>query len=90
MIPAQPPACRPAKDDGKPARTLLVFADADAIRPEHMVAFWKALGGGRHDAGINGSLRPANPLAIVPGTTHYTLPVEPMLAEIVDRFLSGR
>src|SRR5690348_844045 len=27
-------------------RTLLVYADADAIRPEHLVAFWKALGGG--------------------------------------------
>ncbi|MBD5655652.1 MAG: alpha/beta hydrolase, partial [Candidatus Eremiobacteraeota bacterium] len=48
------------------ARTLLVFADADSIRPEHMVEFWKALGGGRRDAGIDGSLRPANEFAIVP------------------------
>jgi pimeloyl-ACP methyl ester carboxylesterase len=69
------------------ARTLLVFADADAIRPEHMVEFWKALGGGQRDAGIDGSLRPANELAILPNTTHYTLPVEPMLADIVKRFL---
>jgi len=69
------------------ARTLLVYADVDAIRPEHMVEFWKALGGGRRDAGIDGSLRPANQLAIVPGTTHYTIPVDPMLPEIVDRFL---
>ena len=37
------------------ARTLLVFADADAIRPEHIVEFWKALGGGQRDAGIDGS-----------------------------------
>jgi pimeloyl-ACP methyl ester carboxylesterase len=44
------------------ARTLLVFADADAIRPEHMVEFWKALGGGQRDAGIDGSLRPASQL----------------------------
>src|ERR1700743_814453 len=29
------------------ARTMLVFADADSIRPEHMVEFWKALGGRR-------------------------------------------
>ncbi len=71
------------------ARTLLVFADADAIRPEHMVEFWKALGGGQRDAGIDGSLRPANQLAIVPNTTHYTLPVEPMLPEIVGRFLGA-
>ena len=69
------------------ARTMLVFADADATRPEHMVEFWKALGGGQRDAGIDGSLRPANELAILPNTTHYTLPVEPMLAEIVERFL---
>jgi pimeloyl-ACP methyl ester carboxylesterase len=71
------------------ARTLLVFADADSIRPEHMVEFWKALGGGQRDAGIDGSLRPANQLAIVPNTTHYTLPLEPMLAKIVERFLAN-
>ena len=71
------------------ARTLLVFADADAIRPEHMVELWKALGGGQRDAGIDGSLRPANQLAIVPNTTHYTLAVDPMLPEIVERFLGA-
>lgn len=69
------------------ARTLLMFADADSIRPEHMVEFWKALGGGQRDAGLDGSLRPANQLAVVPGTTHYTIAVEPMLAKIVERFL---
>jgi pimeloyl-ACP methyl ester carboxylesterase len=70
-------------------RTLLVYADADAIRPEHMVEFWKALGGGQRDAGVDGSLRPVNELAIVPNTTHYTLPVDPMLPEIVERFLGA-
>jgi len=72
------------------ARTLLVFADADYLRPEHMVEFWKALGGGQHDAGIDGSLRPANQFAIVPNTTHYTLAVEPLLPEIVARFLATK
>ena len=72
------------------ARTLLVFADGDSIRPEHMVEFWKALGGGQRDAGIDGSLRPANQFAIVPNTTHYTLAVEPMLPEIVERFLGTK
>lgn len=71
------------------ARTLLVYADADDIRPEHMVEFWKALGGGQHDAGIDGSQRPADQLAILPNTTHYTIPTEPMLAEIVDRLLGA-
>ncbi|TDR37765.1 pimeloyl-ACP methyl ester carboxylesterase [Tahibacter aquaticus] len=70
------------------ARTLLVFADADSIRPEHMVEFWKALGGGQRDAGIDGSLRSANQFAIVPNTNHYTLAVEPMLPVIVERFLA--
>ena len=70
-------------------RTLLVYADADAIRPEHMVEFWKALGGGQRDAGIDGSLRPANQFAVVPNTTHYTIPVDPMLPEIVGRFLGA-
>ena len=70
-------------------RTLLVFADADSIRPEHMVEFWKALGGGQRDAGLDGSLRPTNQLAIVPNTTHYSLPVDPMLPEIVERFLAS-
>jgi len=71
------------------ARTLLVFADADSIRPEHMVAFWNALGGGQRDAGLDGSQRPTNQLAIVPGTTHYSIPVDPMLPQIVERFLAA-
>ena len=71
-------------------RTLLVFADADYLPPEHMVEFWKALGGGQRDAGIDGSLRPANQFAIVPNTTHYTLPVDPMLPEMVQRFLGTK
>ncbi|MBS1767600.1 MAG: alpha/beta hydrolase [Acidobacteria bacterium] len=69
------------------ARTLLVFADADAIRPEHMVAFWEALGGGRRDAGLDGSLRPASQWAIVPNATHYSLAADPMLPRIVERLL---
>jgi pimeloyl-ACP methyl ester carboxylesterase len=70
------------------ARTLLVFADADSIQPEHMVEFWKALGGGQRDAGIDGSLRPASQFAIVPNATHYTLAVDPILPQIVERFLA--
>ena len=74
---------------GMRARTLLVFADADMVRPEHVVEFWKALGGGQRDAGIDGSLRPANQLAIVPNATHYSLAVDPMLSQIVGRFLGS-
>ena len=74
---------------GLKPRTLLVYADADAIRPEHVLEFWKALGGGQRDAGLDGSLRPANQLAIIPGTIHYTLAAEPMLPPIVERFLAA-
>ena len=60
-------------DVGKIASpTLLIFSDADMMRPEHMVEFYKLLGGGTRDAGVDGSLRPTpNQLAIIPGTTHY-------------------
>lgn len=54
--------------------TLLIFSDADMMHLEHMVEFYKLLGGGTRDAGIDGSLRPTpNQLAIIPDTTHYDL-----------------
>lgn len=43
---------------------------------------------GQRDAGIDGLLRPANQLAIVPNATHYTLAVDPLLPPIVERFLA--
>ncbi|MFN8582695.1 MAG: alpha/beta hydrolase [Gemmatimonadaceae bacterium] len=58
---------------GIKARTLLIFADADAMRPEHMAEFYKLLGGGQREAGLDGSLRSPNALAIVPNTTHYNI-----------------
>jgi pimeloyl-ACP methyl ester carboxylesterase len=67
---------------------LLVFADADSIRPEHMVEFWKLLGGGQRDAGLDGSQRPASQLAIIPNTTHYNLIQSPMLTEVATAFLT--
>ena len=70
------------------APMLLVFADADSIRPEHMVEFWKLLGGGQRDAGFDGSLRPASQLAIIPNTTHYNLIQSPLLTEVATAFLT--
>jgi len=70
------------------APTLLVFADADSIRPEHMVAFWKLLGGGQRDAGFDGSQRPASQFAILPGTTHHNLIQSPLLPEVATAFLT--
>jgi pimeloyl-ACP methyl ester carboxylesterase len=59
---------------GITAPTLLIFADADMMYLEHIVEFYRLLGGGTRDAGHDGSLRPTpNQLAIIPGTTHYDL-----------------
>ncbi len=70
------------------AQTLLVFADADAVRPEHIVEFYKLLGGGQRDAGLDGSKRAVNQLAIVPGQTHYSISSAPALVEVVTPFLA--
>lgn len=72
------------------APTLLVFADADAIRPEHVAEFYKLLGGGQRDAGLDGSLRSPNRLAIIPNTTHLTILGSPVVMEFTSAFLSSR
>lgn len=72
---------------GVKARTLLVFADADAMRPEHMVEFYKLLGGGRQDAGMDGSHRPAGQWAVIPNTTHYNLLATDAVAKAAEAFL---
>ena len=69
------------------AQTLLLFADADSIRPEHMVEFYKLLGGGQRDTGIDGSLRSSNRLAIIPGATHYTIMELPAVTRHATEFL---
>jgi pimeloyl-ACP methyl ester carboxylesterase len=71
------------------ARTLLVFADADAIHPEHMLSFYKLLGGGQHDAGMDGSRRPAARWAVLPGTTHYDLLATEAVARLAIPFLDA-
>ncbi|MFT4039657.1 MAG: alpha/beta hydrolase, partial [Thermomicrobiales bacterium] len=38
---------------GITAPTLLIFADADMMRLEHIVEFYQLLGGGTHDAGFD-------------------------------------
>lgn len=71
------------------APTMLVFADADAVRPEHIVEFYGLLGGGRRDAGLDGSGRPITQLAILPGLTHYTVGASPALPPAVLPFLEA-
>jgi pimeloyl-ACP methyl ester carboxylesterase len=71
------------------APTMLVFADADAVRPEHIVEFYKLIGGGQRDAGQDGSGRSINQLAILPGETHYTISTAPALVANVAPFLDA-
>jgi pimeloyl-ACP methyl ester carboxylesterase len=69
------------------APTMLVFGDADAIRPAHMVEFFGLLGGGQKDAGWDGSGMSNARLAILPGFTHYNILSSPALAPTVIPFL---
>ena len=68
---------------------LLVYADADSIVPTHMADVYAALGGGLHDATWDGSQRPVNQLAVLPGTTHYDIALSPALVPLVLPFLSA-
>src|SRR4029077_165648 len=69
--------------------TMLVLADADAIRPTHMAEFYGLLGGGQRDAGLDGSQRPVAQLAILPGLTHYSIGAAPALVLAVTPFLDA-
>jgi pimeloyl-ACP methyl ester carboxylesterase len=71
------------------APTLLVFADADAVRPSHIVEFYGLLGGGQRDAGPDGRGRSMAQLAILPGLTHYNISASPALAAVVAPFLDA-
>jgi len=71
-------------------QTMIVFADADAVRPAHIVEFYGLLGGGQKDAGLDGSGRSAEELAILPGLTHYNISASPLLPTVVAPFLDAR
>ena len=55
---------------GAAAPTMLLYGDADIVRPEHMAELFRLRGGGV--AGDLAGLPPAR-LAVLPGTTHVTL-----------------
>ena len=69
---------------------MLVFADADAVSTEHIAQFYKALGGGMRDAGVDGAKRPKARLAIIPDRTHYTIMKTTAVAEAVEPFLAAK
>lgn len=69
---------------------MLVFGDADMIRPEHQVKFYQLLGGGLKDAGWKRENMPKNRLAVIPDMTHYEAFASTRVAQTVLPFLNGQ
>jgi pimeloyl-ACP methyl ester carboxylesterase len=69
---------------------MLVYGDGDMFRPEHVVEFYKLLGGGLRDAGWQREHMSRNRLAILPDLTHYEMALTPELARTVLPFLDGK
>jgi pimeloyl-ACP methyl ester carboxylesterase len=68
------------------APTMLVAGDADGVRTSHLVEFFGLFGGGKADAGWDGSGMSNARLAILPGITHYTIFSSPVLASTIAPF----
>lgn len=69
---------------------MLVYGDADMVRPEHIVKVYQLLGGGLKDAGWQREHMSKNRLAIIPNVTHYEMFNSPMLVPTVLPFLNGK
>jgi pimeloyl-ACP methyl ester carboxylesterase len=69
---------------------MLVYADSDMYRPEHIVEFYQLLGGGLKDAGWMREHMSKNRLAILPDLTHYDIFLSPELPRTVRPFLDGK
>jgi pimeloyl-ACP methyl ester carboxylesterase len=69
--------------------TLLVFGDSDMYRLEHVMQFYKLLGGGQKDAGWMRENMSRNRLAILPNVTHYEMAAAPAFVPTVLPFLNG-
>jgi pimeloyl-ACP methyl ester carboxylesterase len=70
---------------------LFACADADMFPPSHAVEVFGLLGGGQRDGGWQGEGRPAggHALAILPGVTHYSSFMSPVLASAAIAFLDA-
>jgi pimeloyl-ACP methyl ester carboxylesterase len=68
---------------------MLVFGDSDMYRPEHVVSFYKLLGGGLKDAGWMRENMPKNRLAIIPNATHYDIFMSPQIVPTILPFING-
>jgi len=68
---------------------MIVVGDADSVRTAHAVEFFELFGGGKADAGWDGSGMSIARLAILPATTHYNIFSSPALASAVTPFLDA-
>jgi pimeloyl-ACP methyl ester carboxylesterase len=71
------------------APTMLVFGDADAVRPAHFVEFFGLLGGGKKDGSWDRSGVSNAQLAVLPNTTHYDIFASPVLGPTIVPFLTA-
>jgi pimeloyl-ACP methyl ester carboxylesterase len=69
---------------------MLVYGDADMVRPEHIVQFYQLLGGGLKDAGWQREHMSRARLAIIPDVTHYEMFLSPVLPGTIVPFLDGK
>jgi pimeloyl-ACP methyl ester carboxylesterase len=69
---------------------MLIFGDADAVRPEHMIEFFHLLGGGKKDGGLDGSGKSKSRLTVLPGATHYDILSSPVLVPTITGFLDNQ
>jgi len=67
--------------------TMLAVGDADSVRTAHAVEFFELLGGGKRDAGWDGSGMTDSRLCILPGVTHYNIFSSPALASALKAFI---
>jgi pimeloyl-ACP methyl ester carboxylesterase len=68
---------------------MIVFGDSDMYRPEHVVSFYKLLGGGLKDAGWMRENMSKNRLAIIPNATHYDIFMSPQIVPTILPFING-
>jgi hypothetical protein len=60
------------------------------FRLEHVVEFYKLLGGGQKDAGWQREHIAKNRLAILPDVTHYDMFMQPAMVTTARTFLDGK
>ena len=68
---------------------MIVIGDADSVRTAPAVEFFELLGGGKRDAGWDGSGMSNARLAVLPGTTHYDIFTSPALVSTITPFLNA-